>query len=193
MSDLSDSVDRRVLKTRQSVIEAAQRLLFDGGPTALTYSALAEEAKVGRATLYRHWPTIDELWSEIAALTTDRVTIELSGDLRSDLLTAMGLVEQMARTEAGRANFVAMLERSQWDDETFRFMKIFGKQTPVYQALCRGVEEGTYPYRQDLRTAANQLLGPLLLEALFTRGDFSSSLVEQLVDRFLDSEPLTED
>ena len=141
MAKGTEHTDRRVLRTRQAVIEAAQRLLFDGGPNALTYSALAAEAGVGRATLYRHWPTIADLWSEITSLVAERPSIEFTGNLRDDLI------------------------------------------------IERAVKDGTYPETEDLDFATNLLLAPLMLEAIFTRGDLAESLVEELVDRFLASTP----
>ncbi|MFW2338410.1 MAG: TetR/AcrR family transcriptional regulator [Acidimicrobiia bacterium] len=189
MAKGTEHTDRRVLRTRQAVIEAAQRLLFDGGPNALTYSALAAEAGVGRATLYRHWPTIADLWSEITSLVAERPSIEFTGNLRDDLIIAMRIAEDVARSEAGRANFTAMLERAQWDNETHRFIQQFRDHDPVHQALERAVKDGTYPETEDLDFATNLLLAPLMLEAIFTRGDLAESLVEELVDRFLASTP----
>lgn len=189
MPKQAEPTDRRILRTRQAVFDAAERLLFDGGPTALTYSALAAEAGVGRATLYRHWPTIDDLWSEIASVTVERVTIEFTGDLRDDLITAMRIIEDVARSDAGRTNFTAMLERAQWDDETRHFIQQFRNHHPVHQALERGVREGTYPATADLETATNFLIGPLMLEALMSRGNIPASLVETIVDRFIESMP----
>ena len=185
VAEESRPIDRRVARTHDAVLGAARRLLFEGGPTALTYSALAEEAGVGRATLYRHWPTIDDLWSFISMSVTDEVAIEFTGDLRDDLIHAMQLAENAARSEEGRTSFATMLERSQWDDETRRFIEAFRHQSPVYKALARGVVDGTVPQSEDLAVATNLLLAPLMIEALFTRGDFSAALVEELVDRYL--------
>ena len=186
---MADKLDARVVKTRERVLQAAQRLLFEGGPTAITYSALAEEAGVGRTTLYRHWPTLDDLWNEVTAIVDTRARIELSGDLRTDLLTAMHIVAAMARTEAGRASVASMLERSQWDDEAYNFAIRFQNQMPVHQALAKAVEAGAYPAGENLRMATSMLVGPLLLEAFFTRGEFDDSLVTYIVDRFAASIP----
>ena len=45
-----------VAHTRQRIVEAAVRLHGTIGPAATTVSALAEEAKVTRLTVYRHFP-----------------------------------------------------------------------------------------------------------------------------------------
>ncbi|WP_229899233.1 TetR/AcrR family transcriptional regulator, partial [Streptomyces capoamus] len=56
-----DPSNPRVRRTRDRVLVVARELLADVGPTALTYSLLAERGKVTRQTLYRHWPTREAL------------------------------------------------------------------------------------------------------------------------------------
>jgi AcrR family transcriptional regulator len=54
-------------ETRQRIVEAALHLHTTIGPARTTISAIAEEAGVTRLTVYRHFPTADELY---AACTT---------------------------------------------------------------------------------------------------------------------------
>jgi len=125
-----------------AVLQAAEKLLFEGGPAELTYTALAEASGVGRATLYRHWPTIQDLWTDMAAVAVQRIAVELTGDLRADLTTALRLTAARL-VSAGAAAFVTMLERAQWDEDTRAFLDQFQQLTPVAQALRKAVEAGT--------------------------------------------------
>ena len=68
-----DATDPRVTRTRQHVLTQARALLTEHGPPALTYTALAARARVTRQTLYRHWPTLEDLLVDLIldrALTT---------------------------------------------------------------------------------------------------------------------------
>jgi len=49
-------------QTRQRITEAAVRLHTSIGPSATSMSAVADEAGVTRLTLYRHFPSKDELF-----------------------------------------------------------------------------------------------------------------------------------
>ena len=49
-------------QTRQRITEAAVRLHTTVGPSATSFSAVAEEAGVTRITLYRHFPSKDALF-----------------------------------------------------------------------------------------------------------------------------------
>jgi AcrR family transcriptional regulator len=89
--------------SRDGVIRAAiLRLLADVGYGALTMDAVAAEAGVGKATIYRRWRTKEELVVDTvsdlnaaeAAEPTD--TGSLDGDLRAMLRSLVGLVNSPA-------------------------------------------------------------------------------------------------
>lgn len=50
-------------RTRQRITEAAVRLHTTVGPSEASFSAVAEEAGVTRLTLYRHFPSRDDLFA----------------------------------------------------------------------------------------------------------------------------------
>jgi AcrR family transcriptional regulator len=53
----------QVDETRQRIVEAAVRLHTSIGASRASLSAVAEEAGVTRVTLYRHFPTLDDLYA----------------------------------------------------------------------------------------------------------------------------------
>jgi AcrR family transcriptional regulator len=55
----------RVRRTREGILASARELLAEQGLEALTYSTLAERARVTRQTLYRHWPTRSALLRDL--------------------------------------------------------------------------------------------------------------------------------
>jgi AcrR family transcriptional regulator len=59
MRKRGEAVDR----TRQRITDAAVRLHTSIGPSQASMSAVAEMAGVTRVTLYRHFPSMDELFS----------------------------------------------------------------------------------------------------------------------------------
>jgi AcrR family transcriptional regulator len=57
-----------VADTRRRITEAAVELHGSIGPAATTISAVAERAGVTRLTVYRHFPTVDELFGACSAM-----------------------------------------------------------------------------------------------------------------------------
>ncbi|QZT63335.1 TetR/AcrR family transcriptional regulator [Mycolicibacterium austroafricanum] len=55
------SGDPRPARSRARLLEAATALLRSGGPSAVTIDAVTRNANVARATLYRHFPSANDL------------------------------------------------------------------------------------------------------------------------------------
>lgn len=53
--------DPRVTRTKAKVLGVVRSILEQHGPTAVTYSAVAQASGVGRQTLYNHWATPEEM------------------------------------------------------------------------------------------------------------------------------------
>ena len=87
MSTPSDDQDPRVTRTRDAVREAVRSLVQRAGFEAVSHQQVAEEAGVGRATVYRHWPSRTDLLLEALADTDEpsrdwRARGDLGADLR---------------------------------------------------------------------------------------------------------------
>jgi AcrR family transcriptional regulator len=59
--DIADKTDPRPARSRARLLEAATALLRAGGPSAVTVDAVTRGANVARATLYRHFPSGNDL------------------------------------------------------------------------------------------------------------------------------------
>src|ERR1700687_528330 len=55
------SGDPRPARSRARLLDAATALLRSGGPGAVTIDAVTRSANVARATLYRHFPSANDL------------------------------------------------------------------------------------------------------------------------------------
>ena len=77
-------------ETRRRIVEAARRLHTEQGIAATSYDDIAERAGVGVGTVYRHFPSLDELVPacgrvvmELVALPDARAAHELFADVAS--------------------------------------------------------------------------------------------------------------
>ncbi len=61
MVHITDKIDPRPARSRARLLEAATALLRTGGPSAVTVDAVTRGANVARATLYRHFPSGNDL------------------------------------------------------------------------------------------------------------------------------------
>lgn len=69
--------DRRVRRSRRTIIEAFERLIMTNELDEITVSAIAREADVDRKTFYQHFGTIDGLLDAIAEQTVSEILDEV--------------------------------------------------------------------------------------------------------------------
>ena len=53
--------DPRIVATRAKAMGAAHQLLSEEGVLAVTYASVSTKTGISRSTLYRHWPTLEDL------------------------------------------------------------------------------------------------------------------------------------
>ncbi|UOQ59723.1 TetR/AcrR family transcriptional regulator [Leucobacter rhizosphaerae] len=61
MAEITLETDPRIVRSRRSVIEATAEVLATEGLIGLTHQNIARRSGVSRATIYRHWPTREDL------------------------------------------------------------------------------------------------------------------------------------
>ncbi len=182
-------VDPRVERTRSRVLSAAHALLQTGGPTAITYSALTRESGVGRATIYRHWPTLDTLWPDLVREVGRTAAIEPTGDLRADLTSALRAMARNLGSRERRIEVITMLQRAQLEAEARRFVRAIERHNPVRQSLEHAHHAGKLRKDVALDIAAALLSGPILQRALMGGVKADTRFIDAVVDAFLCSQP----
>ena len=93
-------VDRRVVRTRNAIIEAFKKLLSEGPVEQITVSAIAREARVDRKTFYAHFGSIDGLMDAIVDETVVQIANTVEREYRrstSDLEGGADSIERASR------------------------------------------------------------------------------------------------
>jgi AcrR family transcriptional regulator len=148
---------------------AAADLLLERGYERMTVDDVAERAGVGKATVYRRWPSKDELaYDALAALLDVEVptpdTGSMAGDLTqvyADLITFLGTPRglnflRLAASESGRDERIGALYRQAVERRIEMSM-------PSFQ---RAIERGEVRADADLSAVCEAVLGVLVLRAL---------------------------
>ncbi|MFV0524496.1 MAG: TetR/AcrR family transcriptional regulator [Acidimicrobiales bacterium] len=144
------------------VLPAARRVLAVEGPAALTPSRLHQETGVSRATIYRHWPSPDDLLAEVLDATPGGGTqaATTGTDPLGDALVAVAAMLHQPQTAA---LLTSGLERARFSEPvaaaTHRFLDRM--VAPVAAATDGG---GQPP--PTVRRRMADLVGPLLFDAL---------------------------
>jgi AcrR family transcriptional regulator len=183
----SGALDVRVERTRAAVLAAARRVLLEEGWDAVTHVSVAASSGVGRATIYRHWPSRADLLRDVIRREAEMSHTAPAGDLRRDLRRELeGLGRQLGDPTLA-AVITVLFERSV-HDPTLAEVKaaVVQEVSRVVRAILhRGVETGHLPRSLDLDRALARLLGPLLYWRMATDRPVTRPVVADVVDSFL--------
>ncbi len=146
-------------KDRQ-ILDAALDVLAETGYDGMTIDAVAARAQAGKATLYRRWPSKDELVIDavacMKATDTDIDRLPDTGTLRGDLLAMIRphSIEDAERRLKVMAGLVSMLSRAPELAQTAN-QAIVEPRTEANRVLIRrAVDRGEIPADCDVEALA---------------------------------------
>jgi AcrR family transcriptional regulator len=183
-----EEADPRVMRSRAKLLAAATELLIEAGPQAVTVDAVAERSGVAKSTMYRHWPSRNELL--LAVMRAHHPIISLP-DLHAGFEPALrALLAEVADafSEPEWASILPALIALQHHrpELTELLAEDRRAQLSVLEAVLEaGRAEGRVPSGIDLQTSADLLIGPLFLATLRGERGRLHTLASHSVDRFI--------
>ncbi len=184
-----EDLDPRVERTRRTVLVAALGILHNEGWDALTQARVAEISGVGRATVYRHWPTLsDLLFDALSEAKLNNHTVA-TGDLQHDLIQELlAFKKSMTKGQTGRI-MTALIDRAEWDNGIAVIrQRLADNGTSVLQDILQAARErGELPTTGDNQLLITQLVGPLVFRRFFTGQPITTRFITDIVDQVLRS------
>ena len=171
--------------SRDGVIRAAiLRLLADVGYGALTMDAVAAEAGVGKATIYRRWRTKQDLVVDtIAELNRAQAeppdTGSLEGDLRSMLRSLLAIVTGPAG--AASLSLLSTVPHEPALAEAFRSGPLVEWRNVFTLVWSRAQERGEVPAGASGRLLAETASAPLVQRWLLTGEPVDEDYAEEVL------------
>lgn len=183
-TEAGEGTDVRVERTRKAVLAAARRLLLEEGWDAVTHLRVAAASGVGRATLYRHWPTHADLLHDVLRREAEMSHSQPSGALREDLVAELEALRRQLGAPALAGVLAVLIERSLHDRELARVKRSVVAEVSrvLRQTLRRAVDDGELPDSLDVDLAIGLLLGPLLYRRLASGEPLTLAVVAAVVD-----------
>lgn len=171
----------------ERILRTASELLGKRGFEGLSIDEIASSAGVGKATIYRRWPSKEAI--VIAALERFVVEIRLpdTGSMRSDL---QGLLADAVRVYSSpRSRLLPALASAMEHHPRLaaavrrRFFE--PRRRSVTAILERARDRGELAADADLELIHDLLAGPFVYRRLFTGGPVDRSLVDGIVEAVL--------
>jgi AcrR family transcriptional regulator len=146
------------------VIDAAVALLVERGYGSITVDLLAQHAGVPKSTIYRRWPSKDDILAvAIERFVDQSVEIPDTGSVRDDLVILVSRVIATYAHGAGLTVVRSALDSLQGAAEQPRaFKAVADRRREHYRELLqRGVERGEIDPAADLEMAIDLIFGAM--------------------------------
>ncbi len=151
-------------EAKRRVVVAARELAGESGMSALTIDAVAARSGVAKTTIYRSWPTIEELRIEtVGSLVAELPTAD-TGDLLGDLEE---VADTFAATVAGgmRPLMLSVLEAESRDRRLTEIRQnlMAANADPLSAAIRAAIDRGEIADSVDVDLASDLVRGPLFV------------------------------
>ena len=170
-------------ESRQAILGSTLKLLKEAGFPQLSIEAIAADADVSKATVYRWWPTKAALVADAFSVSAEQeLRFPDTGSVRKDMSLQMRQVIRVFRSQRGKV-VAALLGGGQSDPEllaAFRERFLWPRRQQAYQTLQRGIDRGELPDGIDLDLTLDSLYGPIYMRFLIRHDELNERFADAL-------------
>jgi len=175
-------------RAHRAILDAALTDLIKEGFADLRLEHVAAHAGVGKATIYRRWPSKEALALEVLMqLAAPHIAIADIGDTRAELLAAVtNAMRAVTDTPFGpviRA-LLSQIAMNPALGDPFRVKVVQARRDEVARVIARGVSRGDLRPDADVDVATELLVGPVYFRLMFG-GELTQEFAERDVDSVL--------
>jgi AcrR family transcriptional regulator len=176
----------RDARADEAILDAAVEILAEQGPSGFTVDAVAARAGVGKATIYRRWPSrgallLDTAHHRIGLEPTDPDTGSVTEDMVR-ILVELG--QKLRGTPAGRVLPVVMSEAAVNPEMRPILAAFVADRRRLPTAIIeRGVARGELPEDTDVQLLLDVAGGTVFFRVLLSDEPVDELVVRAVVER----------
>jgi AcrR family transcriptional regulator len=176
----------RSARSRAAILAAAGDLMMEGGLASATVEAIASRAGVGKATIYKWWPSraavaLEGFMQRAAELGSFPESTTAIESIRAQMLGVLELFTEspagpLMRSLAADAQFqpeIAAALRDQW---------LAPRRAISAEILGRGIARGELRADLEIPVVVDLIYGPLYYRLLFGHESLDVAAVDALLD-----------
>jgi len=177
-------------RARQAILNSTLEFLErkENGFADLTIEYVAAQAGVGKATVYRWWPTKAALVADaFASSVMPKLRFPDTGSVREDMNRQMLQLVKILRSRRGHV-VSAILGAGQSDSTligAFRERFLKPRRAEAYITLQRGITRGELPDTLDLDHVLDALYGPIYMRFMSRQEALTPDFVERTCEMIL--------
>jgi AcrR family transcriptional regulator len=170
-------------RSRQAILRSTLKLLRKHSFAALSIEAIAADAHVGKATVYRWWPNKGALVVDAFASSIEHeLHFPDSGSVYRDMSVQMNQFLEVLRSRSGRivAGVIAAGQSEPELMEEFRARFLRPRRQEAYLTLQRGIDRGELPAELDLDLVLDLLYGAIYMRFLIRHVELNEEYINEV-------------
>jgi AcrR family transcriptional regulator len=183
----SQATDPRAARSREAILAAAFDLLAREGPGAITHQRVAQQAGVGRATVYRHWAAPEDLLRDVLLSAELPFFATPALPLRSWLRAELRqLADELALPPVASLAIALMEQTRSGGAGTRPHRHITVITERLAAAFALAVDAGELDTAPDAERAAAHLIGPLVYRTTLQAAPVPDQLLTDVIEAVAD-------
>ncbi|MFF0435551.1 TetR/AcrR family transcriptional regulator [Streptomyces sp. NPDC004327] len=189
----SSGPQRRDLEARKRILASTLKLLKKEGYANLTIGEVATDAKVGKATLYRSWPSKAELVLDAVRTRLKDVPVDETGNSTDEVLAVarQALADFFCSPEV-QVILPALIADTARNPELAQRLRediIEPRRARARTVLERAIERGDLAAGTDIPMLLEMWAGAMMFRSVFYDGAFDDDAIERMVTATMSSPP----
>jgi AcrR family transcriptional regulator len=168
----------------RAILDAAIEVFAEAGLDGVTVEGVAARAGVGKATIYRRYPSkVDLVIAAATALCEAEAPVPDTGTIDGDLqVIARNLVRLLTKTAAGRA-MPQLVADAALNDELRDAHRSFvaRRRARTAHAVSQGIARGELRDDTDVEIVVDMIGGPIFYRHLVSGGRLDHAFADRLV------------
>ncbi len=179
-----ESLDPRVLVSRERILTTTLDLLTGAGLDDLTIDEISRTSGVAKTTIYRHWPNRSALVIDACLRMTDSEEAPPdTGSLEGDVRAILSHIAELLATARWSSIVPSIVDVAEHDPAFADIHRQIQRRhaAPLRSALDRAALRREIPSTADRDAMAAALLGPLFYRRWFSREQIDAAFLEMIV------------
>ncbi|MBW2939908.1 TetR/AcrR family transcriptional regulator [Zhongshania aquimaris] len=174
--------------SENSILQATLELLAKGGYTEVTVDKVAAMANASKATIYRRWPTKENLVIAAFELTTP-LTIPNKQNMVESLIELIWQYSQFLQNTALGGVLPALEAERQHNPELDKYLGplIEARRDPLRSIIKLGIENNELEKKTDVEFICDLVMGPVQLRILSMHKPVTKKYITKVVETVLAS------
>jgi len=180
---VGESVDKRVLRSKETVLAETYELLWEAGLGGVSVDEISRRSGVSKTTIYRHWLSRSALLLDACSKLSPKPKSPETGSLKRDLTALVRHLGDQLRTARWSAVLPSIIDAAERDPEiaTLHTNLQAEMNAPFFQAVEQAKKRGELAAGEKTADIVAAVIGPLFYRRWHSREEITDHFLKQVV------------